>query len=145
MSRFEPIPVYMSLMALLFRRLSGVLRWVSMGVCWPLWPSFSHPCTFARATMGHRLNFYPLHLSFSSSPWSGDEQSSARREGGNKKWLRGPVKAPEIAQVRSHLRALFLGFSKISTRDEESELHRLWGLVWASWEEMERKREEATF
>ena len=53
-----------------------MLRWVSVGVCWLLWLSFSYPCTFARATMGCKLNFYPLNLSFSSNPWSGSEQSS---------------------------------------------------------------------
>ena len=46
---------------LLFRRLSGVLRWVSVGICWLPWQSFCYPCTFARATMGQKLNLNLLH------------------------------------------------------------------------------------
>lgn len=90
------------------------------------------------------LQFQPMEWEWAELTWrEGGNKSSAWREGANKKWLHGPVKALEIAQVRRHVRALFLGlFSKISTRDGgESELHRLWGLVWASWEEMERMKE----
>lgn len=119
-----------------------MLRWVSVGVCWLL-AIILLSLHFCQSHYGTQTEFLS-RISFSSSlmegEWAeltwreGGNKSSAWREGANKKWLHGPVKALEIAQVRRHVRALSWLILQNSTRDGgESELHRLWGLVWASW------------